>query len=267
MKTMDPVTARGIRQELGENSLDWKVTVVEETDSTNTQLKNLARQGAPGGTVLIARRQAGGRGRLGRRFESPEGGLYMSLLLRPDLPATDVLYLTTLTAVAVSEAVEEVCGRTPGIKWVNDLYLDGRKICGILAEAGFSGDGSRVDYTVIGIGVNVYAPSEGYPEEIRNIAGALYAPDDREEGRRDQLAAAILKKILQKSQPLDKTTVSRDYKDRSVVIGKWVTVCRGDIEQDALVLDIDDENHLVVRYGDGAEEALSTGEIRVKLHR
>ncbi|MBE7001015.1 MAG: biotin--[acetyl-CoA-carboxylase] ligase [Ruminococcaceae bacterium] len=267
MKPIDMVTEQGIRQALEENPFGLQVTVVEETDSTNTQLKRLAREGAPSGTVLIARRQVGGRGRLGRRFESPEGGLYMSLLLRPDLPANDMLYLTTLTAVAVNEAVEAVCGVNPGIKWVNDLYLDGRKICGILAEAGFSPDGSRVDYTVIGIGVNVYAPEGGYPEEIRDIAGALYAHDDREEGRRNRLAAAILEKIMKKGHPLDKISVSRDYKARSVVIGKWVTVCRGDAERDALVLDIDEENHLVVRYGDGAEEALSTGEIRVKLHR
>lgn len=266
LELRDRITTEGVLSALGKDQKAFFVEVKEEIMSTNTQLKAAGRNGAADGTVLIARRQTAGRGRMDRRFESPEGGIYMSLLLRPGIPVEDILYMTTLTAVAVAEAVEEVCGIHPGIKWVNDLYVGNRKVCGILTEAVFDTDGG-LDCVVIGIGLNVYAPKEGFPEEIREIAGALYGADEREEERRNRLIASVLNKIRQKSFPLDKRKLSIDYKNRSMVIGRWVTVCRGTTEREALVLDINEENHLVVRYGDGAEEALSTGEIRVKLQR
>lgn len=134
--------------------------IFEETvDSTNTALKALARAGALSGTVLIARQQTGGRGRLGRSFESPPEGLYLSMLLKTTLPAERTLTITPMAAVAVCRTVEVVCGLSPEIKWPNDVLLDGRKLCGILTELSVQGAEASL---VLGVGVNVNTPPESF---------------------------------------------------------------------------------------------------------
>ena len=154
--------------------LQIKLNAFETLDSTNTYLKKLAAEGASEGTVVIANAQTAGRGRMGRSFASAQGlGVYMSLLLRPDCAASCAQSLTANTAAAVCMAIETVSGVKPEIKWVNDLYLKGKKICGILCESAVSGD--KLDYAVIGIGLNVITRPEDFPEERRHTAGSIYS--------------------------------------------------------------------------------------------
>ena len=164
----DRLSAPGIRKYLKGACRELPITVVEETQSTNTALRALAEAGAPEGTVYIAQSQTGGRGRMGRSFFSPAGtGLYLSLLLRPTTwePAR-AAQLTAAAAAAMCEAIREVTGKEPGIKWVNDLLLDGKKVCGILTEASFSMESGVLEYAVLGLGVNVYPPEGGFPKEL-----------------------------------------------------------------------------------------------------
>lgn len=225
---------------------------VEEVDSTNTALKRMALAGAPAGTVLIARRQTGGRGRMGRHFYSPEGGLYMSILLRQ----TDPTHLTIAAATAAAEAAEELCGRPVGIKWVNDLYLNGRKVCGILAERITGID----DCVVVGFGVNLTEPPGGFPPEA-GPAGALFstAPPDAVE----TLVADILERFCRYAQSAPQAYMP-GYRARSILDGKTVEWMQGDKPYKGTVLGIADNGGLRVMTAEG-EQVLSFGE--VTLHR
>ena len=153
--------------------MEIRLQAFESLDSTNNYLKKLAAEGAAEGTVVIADEQTAGRGRMGRSFASVAGcGIYMSMLLRPaDCTPDCAQSLTAVCAVAVCRAIEKVCGRAPGIKWINDLYLRGKKICGILCES--SVKNGKVDYAVLGIGLNVTTRIEDFPEELRETAGSL----------------------------------------------------------------------------------------------
>lgn len=234
----------------------WRVTCLEEVTSTNDVCRDLARQGAPAGTVVIAERQTAGRGRRGRRFFSPDGtGLYMSLLLRPDAAAADAVTLTAVTAVGCAQALEGVIGQPVGIKWVNDLYLNGKKICGILTEGALCG--ARLDYAVVGIGINLDAPADGFPEELRDIAGAAAA------GRGD-LRAAVACAVLGALSPIyaapcDPAWLAA-YRARSVLDGQRVTVTAGDTAYTATALGIDDRYGLRVVRDDGTAAILTSGE-------
>ena len=145
-----------IEQWMGEVSSDMDLQIFAEMDSTNRQLKELAESGAPEGTVVIAEAQSNGRGRLGRSFFSSQGsGIYMSILLRPEIELQNAVRLTSMTAVAVAEAIERVCEIPARIKWVNDIFLNKKKVCGILVEAGIDAVEQKLNYAVVGIGINV----------------------------------------------------------------------------------------------------------------
>jgi len=223
--------------------MEW--VFLEETDSTNRAAKELARQGAPHGTAVLAKRQTAGRGRLGRAFFSPEGGLYLSVILYPQCPPEDRALMTPMAAVAVCRALEQVCGISPGIKWVNDLYLGGKKLCGILCE----GCGDAV---IVGIGLNLYTPEGGFPAEIP--ATALDVPV----GRR-VLAEAIGQQLLQPGEFL------AEYRERCLLLGKTVTVhpVMGEAYA-ARAVEIDDRCCLVVESCRG-REALDSGEVSVRF--
>jgi len=170
--------------------------VQTEVTSTNTLLKAQAEQGAPEGTVLIAESQTAGKGRLGRHFTSPPGtGIYFSLLLRPHCTAEKSLFITTTAAVAVCEAIEQVTGLNPQIKWVNDVYLNEKKVCGILTEASVDFENGGLNWAVLGIGINIAVPEEGFPEEIRSIAGAIFDGPCPVE-MRSRISAAVISRFF-----------------------------------------------------------------------
>ena len=222
--------------------------------STNTQVKDMAEHGAAEGVTLIATAQSGGRGRRGRTFASPQGGLYLSTLLRPrgDI---DPGVITCRAAVAAARAIESVCDLSVDIKWVNDLFVNGRKVAGILAEGVLSPDGT-VSAVVLGVGINVYGT---LPEELQDIATTLAAQGATV--TREDLAAAFLN---QWEQVLTEEDFMQEYRRRSLVLGRSVTVVRGSDSFTATARAITDRGHLVVDTAAG-ETTLTSGEVSVRL--
>lgn len=239
----------------------------ETTDSTNTRCKLLAEEGAPEGTFIIAGHQTAGRGRMGRSFFSPEHtGLYMSLLLRPAIPPEEALSITTCAAVCVSEAVEALSGKRAGIKWVNDVYLNGKKVCGILTEAAFTPAGNRLRYAVLGIGVNISAPDGDFPPELAEIAASVFGKTDREceEDLRPKLAAEIVNRFFDYYPRLTEKTFFSGYRDRLFLRGQPVQVLWGGRTGHGICLDVDRDFRLLVQMEDGTTQTISTGEVSVK---
>jgi BirA family biotin operon repressor/biotin-[acetyl-CoA-carboxylase] ligase len=240
----------------------WEPKVFPVLPSTNDRIKELAAAGAAEGTVILCETQTAGRGRLDRSFFSPEGtGLYMSLLLRPSQSAGRLALLTPLAAVAVCESVRTLCRPEAGIKWVNDILIGGKKVCGILAEAFFSAEGGRAAYAVVGIGVNVYEPVGGFPPGLEDKAAALLP--ERRPGLRAHLAAEILNRLQSYYQDFAAGTFLQRYRALSVVIGREIGVSENGSYYRARALDIDDAGALVIRTENGAVRTLTTGEIRL----
>lgn len=240
------------------------LTVRQEVTSTNTILKEAARQGAAHGTVLVARAQTAGKGRLGRSFYSPTGtGLYLSLLLRPDMTLEHSIQLTTVAAVATARAIEDVTGEPVDIKWVNDVYRNGKKLCGILTEASVNFEGGALEYAVVGIGVNLSDPEEGFPEAIRDVAASLYGTGHVPDGSQARLCAGILNYFMEYYEKLPETAFLSEYRRRSFLLGKDIYVLKKEGPVRARAESIDERVRLVVAYPDGSREALSSGEVSV----
>lgn len=254
------LTESGLRKEL--QRPDRKIELLDEVDSTNTRAKALAAQGAPEGTLVIADCQREGRGRFGRRFHSPKGsGLYMSLVLRPRLPAEQAVRVTVIAAVSVAQAVEDMAGGSVEIKWVNDLFAGGKKLCGILTEAGMDFESGQLEYCVVGIGINVN--KEAYPQEIAEIATSIQEQWGMPVSR-CQLAAKVVNRIEEMMEEPMNEKIMEEYRRRSNVLGRLVTVSRGDQRFDALAMRIDDDGGLVVRTEDG-DTTLRSGEVSLKV--
>ncbi len=241
----------------------YRILIEDRLDSTNRVIKELARQGEPEGTVLFAEYQTAGRGRLGRSFFSPAGsGLYFTVLLRPEGAAVDALKLTVAAGVAVAEAVEQVLGLALKIKWVNDLYLGDKKVCGILAEGALRPDGG-LEYCALGIGLNVFAPCEGFGE-LESIAGALLKEPQAD--LRERLARAILDRFFAFYRDLDASALLDGYRNRSYLQGKTVTAVRGAERFRGEVVGIGDGAELLLQVG-GEVQAFSSGEVLLEDYR
>lgn len=238
--------------------------VYDTLESSNLTAKQLALAGAPHGTLVLAGQQKAGRGRLGRRFESPAGkGVYCSLLLRPALSAADAQTATIAAAVSVARAVKALCGLELGIKWVNDLYYQGKKVCGILTEGALDLETGGLQYAIVGIGVNCFPPEGGFPEDLPE-AGSVFAERPQGIEGRSQLAGAILNHFFKFYPNLAQRPFFEDYRKRSLVLGKEITVLEGNQTRTALALDLDQDFSLRVREADGTERTLSSGEVRVR---
>ena len=276
----DILSVQGIRKYLDIsdiNSSGLNISVVPVAVSTNAIVRESADCGTPEGYVVIANEQTVGRGRLGRSFFSPPGtGIYMSLLLRPEnCLSKQAVRITTMAAVAVCEAIEAVSGEKAQIKWVNDIYVRGRKVCGILTEGSFGLESGLLEYAVLGIGINVYQPDGGFPEELRGIAGAVF--DSRQEDVKNRMAAEFLNRFFvyygsdnycreaQHGTGVGAADYVEEYRRRSLVIGKQIVVLSANEAKDAVAIGVDDECRLLVRYADGAEACLSSGEISIRL--
>ena len=260
----DVLSDAGINKYLEENGGKWKISVYDEVASTNDIIREKAAQGAGEGEVAVAVKQTAGKGRLGRSFYSPKGsGLYFSLLLKPEFPLDKVTLITTAAAVAVSRAVDKISGETTEIKWVNDVLLRQRKICGISTEAVFSAELGKLDYIVLGIGVNIYRPKGGFPKEIEGKAGYIFkrAQDDV----RNRLTAEILTQFERIYDKIEDGSFVEEYRKRCGILGKEILVCRKDERIPALALDVDEACRLKVRYEGGKEELLNSGEISIKF--
>lgn len=260
----DILSAQGISKHLNTICSDLKIDVFESVSSTNTLMRKYATSGAREGYVIIANSQTDGKGRKGHTFYSPDNtGVYMSILLRPvQCTAKDAVKITTMAAVAVCEAVETLSGKTAQIKWVNDIFVNGKKVCGILTEAAFGLEDGFLDYAVLGIGINAFAPEGGFPNEIKDIAGAVF--DKGENEAKNRIAAEILNSFMKYYKTPQKDIYADNYKKRSFLIGKKVNVIKSDCTKSATALDIDNECRLIVKYDDGTIESLSSGEVSVK---
>lgn len=264
MENFDALNAEAIRNQLNEHASCADIYVKESVTSTNTVLKELAEHGAAEGTVILAEQQSAGKGRLGRSFHSPGGtGLYMSILLRPKFSAEESLSITTAAAVAVAAAIEAVAKRRAMIKWVNDVYLDGYKVCGILTEASTDFEHGRLNYAILGIGVNVKEPPSGFSPDIKEIAGAVFKKSPPR-GTRNLLAAEILNRFFCFYDSLTERTFMPEYKARSLLTGIKINFARGTEQYYGKVLDIDDVARLVVKLENGEIMAFSAGEITVE---
>ena len=256
-----------IIQNLQESCL-WQDSVLwfDSIDSTNTYAKQLAAAGAPHGSVLIANHQTSGRGRRGRSFHSPAGtGIYMTVILRPNCPPTQLMHLTCATAVAICDAVEKSAGFRPGIKWTNDLVCGRRKLAGILTELALTQDG-KTDYAIVGIGINCCQKELDFPEEIRSIACSLGSVTGQPV-HRAKIAAAMMDALYRMDQQLltDRTAILRQYRRDCITLGKDVSIIKADGSfTHAKALDIDDEGALVVEYASGETGIVNSGEVSIR---
>ena len=236
------LTEQGIRRYI---KSDIDIIFLEESPSTNLEAKKIAgttREGA----VIFARRQFSGRGRIGRSFESPEGGIYMTMLVRP----TDPVCLTMAAAVAVRRAMVDKLNLDPAIKWVNDIYWEGKKVCGILAEGALCKNELR--YAAVGVGLNYQSPV--FTGGLSAKAGSLY-PDSQPPVSIDEMYKAL-------TNPSD-PSIYREYREGSMLTGKRVVLMR-EGEPEATAIDVTPEGHLVVRFDDGRTEELYSGEVSVR---
>ena len=245
---MEPLTAVRLRAALGYRHRGVTLCVLPTVDSTNLRLKQRAREGTVRPPyLLLAGEQTNGRGRLGRSFVSPPGtGLYMSLLLQPpaDMPAGRI---TLLAAVAVCRAIEGMTPLRPKIKWVNDIFVKGKKVCGILAEA-------VEKQVVVGVGINLRTPPGGFPPEAA-VAGALDAEVSRT-ALAGRVAAYLLDEVADWADP----GILEQYRARMPLTGREVRYTQNGLERAARVLGVAEDGGLIVE-GDGGREILRCGEV------
>ena len=266
VKSPDILSAVGIRQTLLEENQFLQIETKKKVDSTNNELKHRVALGEHQDMVLVAEEQEAGRGRRGRSFFSPKGsGIYMSFLLHPQIDYTQAELLTTAAAVAVAEAIETVSKEKVAIKWVNDLWLRGKKISGILTEASTSLESGQLEYAIIGIGINVQSPVEGFPEELQPIAESIFQGAVEKENLRNQLVGEIINHFMHYYRMLPKKEFLEEYRNRSFVLGKEIMVLHANGQRRAKALEIDDHCHLKVQYEDGTIESLSSGEISIRV--
>jgi len=254
-----------IRSYLPTKYQDIPVHIFDTLDSTNTYAREL--NDAPHGTIIISHQQTGGKGRLGRSFHSPKDGIYMSIVIKPDFDPAKITLVTSAAAVAVCSAIKSVCNLDAGIKWVNDIYIENRKVCGILTEGITDYKTGQISRIIVGIGINTDVSN--FPDELTSIAGAVtgnYA--------KSELAATVIAKTLDYISEIEEHSFITKYKEKSIVIGKTVQVYKGTYKRspseelpsrDAKVLNIDENGGLIVLYSDGTQEILISGEITLRL--
>lgn len=242
-----------------------EVLCLNSIDSTNDECKRRAMSGAPVGLAVTANTQTGGKGRRGRSFQSLAGkGLYLSVLLRPQVPLEAVSQLTAWTAVAVCRAIEQVSDIHPDIKWPNDILVDGKKLCGILTELGLEAETGALSYVVVGMGTNVSQTREDFGPELENIATSLSILGAHVQRR--VLAHALLQELdsMNAAFPSNREGYLAEYRRRCVTLGKSVRLVGPDRERMATALDVEEDFSLRIRLPDGQEEKVSSGEVSVR---
>lgn len=265
----DRITVGDVMGVIGKERMKT-VQILSTTDSTNRRMAELAMNGALDGTVVVANEQTAGRGRLGRSFHSPrDKGVYFSILLRPTCEPSQIVTITAWTAVAVARAVSRACGVRPDIKWVNDLLMDGRKICGILTEMSVESETGTIQYVVVGIGVNVNQMPEDFPEELREIAGSI-AMTVGHPVARSSLVSCMIEEMdrMRSSWPDGKKTYLDEYRNMCISVGRHVLVTdarhTGAYSKHGYCEAVNDDFSLRIRYEDGTYENVSSGEVSVR---
>lgn len=256
--------SRKIRAYLPEKYRSFEIITKEEVTSTNDEVKKLALTENEKSIIYIAESQTKGKGRLGRSFFSPEStGIYMSILLHPELKAEDCTLLTPAAAVAVCKALEKTAGIKADIKWVNDVYIGGKKVAGILTESAFEGGG--IKYCVVGIGINLTPPEDDFPEEIRDIAASVLTEIDAE--TKNRLIAEVVSAFMECYESLPTVNFFEQYRNRLLYLGEKITVISPAGSYSATAKDIDEGFRLIIEKEDGEEGIIGSGEISVRGKR
>lgn len=243
-----------------------KIGYIPSVTSTNDIIMEYGRKGLEEFITIVADSQSNGRGRKGRIFYSPDNaGTYFSILLKPNVHFSESLYITTAAAAAVTEAIKQLYNIDTEIKWVNDIYYNGKKICGILTEAHVDMESGTVDYAALGIGINVFEPEESYHKDIKNIAGAAFSRSMFDNRIRCEITAKVIDIFYEYYKNLSNMTFLNTYKSRSFLTGKNVTVEKDGIVQKAFVKGIDDKCRLQVLFENGIEENLLSCEVSLSL--
>lgn len=284
----DVISIQGIQHYLAALDSSDKIHLYKTLDSTNQTAKRMALDGAAPGTVVIAEEQLKGRGRMGRSFFSPaDTGIYMSMILKPGFDVSKAVLITTAAAVAVCLSIEKIAGVKCSIKWVNDIYIGDKKVCGILTEAVTDFESGHVENIILGIGINVSTSEKTFPSELSRIAGSLIDSADPDidplqsntisKGfTRNQLIAEIINQITKINGVLESRDFIKEYKARSNVLGQEINVLKGGTLEDgkvpdlapvATAVDIDHDGGLVIQYKDGTIETLNSGEISIRIKK
>lgn len=251
-----------------EKYLEVKNVIIETYDSvgsTNSILREKADEEAPEWTVVIANEQTKGRGRMGRFFYSPKDtGIYMSILLRPKISAYKSINITTCAAVAVARALETDTEIKAGIKWVNDIYVGDKKVCGILTEATTDIEDGTLKYVILGIGINIFPPEEDFPVDIKNIASSVFDRNIGDKDYRASIVAGIINNLSKLYSDIEKASFYEEYKKRSFLLGKEVYIIKKDGNEEVLAVDLDKDFGLIVQKKDGSRQHLNSGEVSVR---
>lgn len=234
----------------------YNLEIKSVVTSTNTIMKNRTLKGECEFSVLVATKQTAGRGRMGRTFYSPaQSGVYMSVALKVK-DGDNPLLITTDAAVCAARVLERLSGKKAYIKWVNDIYIDGKKVCGILTE----GAGN---YAVLGIGINVFNPQRGFPEDIKDRAGAVF--EKKKAHMRENVISDFLIEFLRVYLKRDKDIILKEYKERSMVVGREIIILGSDRNEKATALAIADDYSLVAKKENGEIVNLSSGDVSIKI--
>ncbi len=260
----DVLTKEGVISHLRPDTKVSRIICLNEIDSTNNYAKKLAmNEGASHGTLIAANHQTSGRGRHGHTFISPPGtGLYMTLILKPTIEASEFQMITIADAVAVCLAIEELYPASNGeikIKWVNDIFFRGRKITGILTEALTNFENGEIDSVITGIGINV--STKKFKGDTSGIAGSIF--QDKEECMfgRDELCARVADYIMDFADNLNAPELIDAYRERSMLIGEDITYMKNEMNHSGHVERIDDRGGLVIVNDEGEIETLRSGEV------
>ena len=244
---------------------DLDIHFKECVSSTNTELVELAKAGAREGTVLISTEQTVGKGRTGKSFYSPkDSGVYLSILVRPEFSPEDSLFLTTMAAVATAKTIESISDKEAKIKWVNDVYIDKKKVCGILTESALDPTNEKLDYAVVGIGINIAPPKGGFPDDIKNIATTVF---EQEPGSNmmNELVAHLLDYFMDYYKKKEKESYLQEYINRSNILGDRIIVYKGNMKLFCRAIDIDSRCRLIVEDEHSNEYTLNSGEVSIDI--
>ena len=264
-KETDILSSKIIKDNMHKYRDKFSFVIYKTVESTNIAARGMAMNGADSGTVVIAEEQTSGYGRNGKSFFSPYGtGIYMSIILnlKKEKKIFNSSFITTAAAMAVSKSIEEISNENTQIKWVNDVFINDKKVCGILTEGAFSFEDGKLDYAVIGIGINVNFPKNGFPEEINNIAVSINDIKNKSDIR-NILIAKILEKMYE--YYFNNVAFYDEYKKRSFLIGKKVSLNIDNEEHIVKVLDIDKTFALVAEFQDGKIDRIVSGSVNHRV--
>jgi BirA family biotin operon repressor/biotin-[acetyl-CoA-carboxylase] ligase len=253
-----------IQQHLADHPWCDRVHWYDEIGSTNDLARQMAYEGCPSGTCILAGKQTNGHGRMGRSFSSPDGmGVYLSCILRPNCKPEQLMHLTCAAAVAAADAVKDAAGVDCGIKWTNDLVVGTKKLGGILTALQIDPNTGLVSAAILGIGINCLQSKGDFPPELRDMATSLAMHTKRCDPA--ALAAALIQRLQQMDGQLrEKKQIMASYKARCVTLGKEVSWMAGDTLHHGTALDLDENGGLVLQLSDGTTKIAAFGEVSIR---